>query len=270
MYCPNDHGSMKKVMVHKQITFRGRRIEFTAEHFVCEQCGLEADDASLAAANQKGISDAYRSAEGLLTGVEIVDGRKKRRWSQEELAKAMNVGIASVKRWETGQIQTKPMDDILRRVLSGQKAVGNPYTGNRQLSLPRAKLVLKEFSKNLGRDLFESTKGGKLLYGAKYLFYADMVSFRDTGRSMTGATYAALPYGPQLNNYRELVPLIKKAKETEAEALTDQEVRIITRIAMTFPTESAIYEAVHEEEVYQSKRAGELIPYTDAEQLKAL
>jgi hypothetical protein len=47
-------------------------------------------------------------------------------------------------------------------------------------------------------------------------------------------------------------------------------VRIITRIAMAFPRESAIYKAVHEEEVYKSKRPGELILYTDAEQLKAL
>jgi putative zinc finger/helix-turn-helix YgiT family protein len=261
---------MKKLEAPKQITFRGRQIEFTAEHFVCQQCGLEADDVSLAAVNQKRISDAYRSAEGLLTGAEIVEGRKRLDWTQEELARAMNVGIASVKRWETGQIQTKAMDDILRRVLSGAKTIGNPYTGNRPLSLPRAKLVLEEFSKHLGRKLLEPTKGDKLLYAAKYLWYADMVAFREAGQSMTGATYAALPHGPQLNNYRELVPSIRQADDTEAEALTDQEVRIITRIAMAFPSESSIYKAVHKEEPYKSKRTGEMIPYSDAEQLKAV
>jgi putative zinc finger/helix-turn-helix YgiT family protein len=261
---------MKKAEARKQITFRGRPIEFTAEHFVCERCGLEADDVSLAAANQKRISDAYRNAEGLLTGAEIVEGRKKRGWSQEYLANAMNVGIASVKRWETGQIQTRAMDDTLRRAFSGEKTSGNPYTGNRPLSLSRAKLVLEEFGRQLRRKLLKQSDEEKLLYAAKYLFYADMVSFRDTGRGMTGATYAALPHGPQLNNYRELVTLIREAKETEAEALTDQEVRIIRRIAMTFPSESAIYKAVHEEEAYKSKRPGELIPYTDAEQVKAL
>lgn len=269
MNCPNDHGPMKKAEARKKITFRGRPIEFTAEHFVCERCGLEADDVSLATVNQKRISDAYRSAEGLLTGAEIVEGRKKRGWSQEELARSMNVGIASVKRWETGQIQTRAMDDTLRRALSGEKAIGNPYTGNRTLSLSRAKLVLEEFSTQLRRKLLKQTDEEKLLYAAKYLFYADTVCFRETGRSMTGATYATLPHGPQLNNYRELVPLIRDAKETEAEALTDQEVRIIARIAMTFPSETAIYNAVHEEKAYKSKKPGELIPYTDADQLKA-
>jgi putative zinc finger/helix-turn-helix YgiT family protein len=134
---PNDHGPIKKREAWKQITFRGRRIQFSAEHFVFERCRLEADDISLGAANQKRVSEAYRSAEGLLTGAEIVERRKKRRWSQEHLANAMNVGIGSVKRWETGQIQTRAMDDILRSVLSGGKAVANPYTGNRPLSLPR-------------------------------------------------------------------------------------------------------------------------------------
>lgn len=80
-------------------------------------------------------------AADLLTGEEIAKGRKKLKWSQEQLAKAMNVRIESVKRWETGQIQTKPMDGILRRVLSEAPPVCN-LTGNRTLSLPRIKLIL--------------------------------------------------------------------------------------------------------------------------------
>ena len=52
----------------------------------------------------------------------------------------------------------------------------------------------------------------RLLYAAKYLWYANMVAFRETGQGiMTGATYAALPYGPQLNNYADLVDLIREA-----------------------------------------------------------
>jgi DNA-binding transcriptional regulator YiaG len=177
--------------------------------------GLEADDVSLGAANQKRVSEASRSAEGLLTGTEIVERRKKRRWSREHLANEMNAGIGSVKMLETGQIQTSAMDDILRSVLSGGKAVANPYTGIRPLSLPRVKMVLEEFSKRLGREHLKLVKADKLLDAAKYLFYENMVSFRDTGQSMTGATYAALPHGPQLNNYRELVPLIRGADDNE-------------------------------------------------------
>ncbi|MBU2650227.1 MAG: type II toxin-antitoxin system MqsA family antitoxin, partial [Bacteroidetes bacterium] len=119
MNCPNEHGRMLLKNKPKEITFRNKRIKYTARHYVCPECGIEVDDIALAAENQRQIADAYRKAANLLSSDEIVNGRKKLKWSQEQLARAMNVGIASVKRWETGQIQTKPMDGILRRVLSG-------------------------------------------------------------------------------------------------------------------------------------------------------
>ena len=171
MNCPNDHGRMVLKAKTKELTFRNKRIKYPARHYVCPKCGIEADDISLAAENQKKISNAYRKAANLLTGEEIVKGRKKLKWSQDQLARAMNVGIASVKRWETGQIQTKPMDDILRRVLSGNVPMHDLYTGNRKLSLPRIKLVLNKFSELLGRDMLKEDPNNQLLYEAKYLWY---------------------------------------------------------------------------------------------------
>lgn len=270
MNCPNEHGKMILKTKPKEVTFRNKRIKYPAKHYVCPKCGIEVDDIALAAENQRKISDAYRKAANLLTGDEIVRGRKKLKWSQDQLAKAMNVGIASVKRWETGQIQTKPMDDILRRVLSGNTPMGNLYTGNRPLSLPRIKLVLNKFGELLGRDMLKEDPKDKLLYEAKYLWYADMISYRETGQSMTGATYARLPQGPQLNNYKDLIPMIRKSDESEADPLTDHELRIISRIAATFPNNQRVYRAAHNEKAYKSRKDGELIPYNDAERIKAL
>lgn len=270
MDCPNEHGKMVIKAMKKEVTFRDKRIEFDAEHYICPICGLEVDDLALATENQKRIADAYRKAVNLLTGQEIVNGRKKLKWSQARLAEAMNVGIASVKRWETGQIQTKPMDDTLRRVLSGNPSGNNPYTGNRSLSLPRIKLVLDQFGKTLGRDMLKDNPGDMLLYGAKYIWVADMISYRETGQGMTGATYARLPQGPQLNNYRDLVPMIKAADKNEAEPLTNHEIRIIARIAAAYLTNKSIYDASHNEEAYKVRKDGELMPYSDAEGVKAI
>ncbi|MDX9785829.1 MAG: DUF4065 domain-containing protein [Desulfobacterales bacterium] len=270
MDCPNEHGKMVIKAMKKEVTFRDKRIEYDAEHYVCPVCGTEVDDLVLAAENQKRISDAYRKAVNLLTGQEIVIGRKKLKWSQARLAEAMSVGIASVKRWETGQIQTKPMDDTLRRVLSGKPSGNNPYAGNRSLSLQRIKRVLHQFSKTLDRDMLKDDPGDVLLYEAKYIWLADIISFRETGRGMTGATYARLPQGPQLNNYRDLVPMIKAANEDEAEPLTDHEIRIISRIAAAYPTNKSIYDASHNEDAYKTRRDGELMLYTDAESVRAL
>lgn len=268
MDCPNNHGRMELKGMARDLPFRGERVKFRARHYVCPVCGMEADDLDLAAENQKALSDAYRKTAKLLTGEQIVQGRKKLDWTQEDLAMAANVGIASVKRWETGQIQTKAMDDILRRVLAGKATASDAYTGNRPLSLARIKLVLERFSGLLGRTLLKSP-ADKMLYAAKYLWYADMVAFRETGQSMTGATYAALPHGPQLNNYADLVDFIREADEGQAEPLTEQEERILVRIAGTFKTDQAVYRAAHKEQAFTNRKNGELIPYTDAESITA-
>jgi putative zinc finger/helix-turn-helix YgiT family protein len=253
----------------RELPFRGKRVKFRARHYVCPVCGIEADDLDLGAANQKALSDAYRRTAKLLTGEQIIDARKRLKWTQEDLARTAHVGIVSIKRWETGQIQTRAMDDVLRNALSGKTICADAYTGNRPLSLSRIKLVLKRVSALLGRKLLKSSTD-KLLYAAKYLWYVDMIAYRETGQGMTGATYAALPHGPQLNNYRELVPLIKEADETEADPLSEHEERILARIAKAFPSDQAVFRAAHEEQAYMSKKNGALIPYTDADSIAAV
>jgi hypothetical protein len=179
----------------------------------------------------------------------------------------MNVGIASIKRWEGGTIQSKSMDHALRIALGGQSA-GDSCTGNRAFSIPRIKLVLKEFESVLGKHILK--KNDKMLFAAKYLWYADMVAHRERGESMTGSTYAALPYGPQLNNYKDLIEDIIRADESEAEPLSREEKRIITRIAMNFPKERMAYDAAHKEKVWKRQPNGAIIPYTESAELTGL
>jgi hypothetical protein len=40
-----------------------------------------------------------------------------------------------------------------------------------------------------------------------------MLAYKKLGKSIAGANCTALPHGPQLNNYRELVGLIRDADE---------------------------------------------------------
>ena len=178
----------------------------------------------------------------------------------------MCVGIASIKRWEGGIIQTKSMDRALRNVLQGQAFVDD-YTGNRSFSIQRVKLVLREFELSLQRKILKDDKG---LYSAKYVWYADMVAFRELGQSMTGSTYACLPFGPQLNNYRDLIDEIKKADESTAEPLTSEEKKIISRISMIFPKDKMVIDASHREVIVQRKPIGNIIPYSDAAELTGL
>ncbi|MBN1904594.1 MAG: type II toxin-antitoxin system MqsA family antitoxin [Deltaproteobacteria bacterium] len=263
-YCPNEHGLMVVKKIPKNITFRGEEISIQEEIFVCEKCGIEVATIEQTAAIQDAISDAYRKKMGLLTGAEIREQRESLSLTQQELAKRTGVGIASIKRWENGIIQTKSMNISLKEAFQKIK-VGNSYTGNRALSIPRIKLVMKEFEKELGESFLE--EGDMMLFDAKYLWYADMIAFHRIGQSLTGATYAALPHGPQMNNYKELIGLIRDSDETEATPLTDEEKKIILRVALAFPKKQLAYEASHREEVWNKKTVGSTIPYSDAAKL---
>ena len=264
MPCPKAHGTMVAQSSNKTMTYRGIEVDYGAKHYRCPQCGIEAATVEQTSAMQKEIADAYRGKTGLLTGEEIAEGRKKLKLSQRALADRMQIGIASLKRWEGSIIQSRSMDRMLREALAG-RICGDPYTGNRPLSIPRVRLVLKHFEESLDRRILK--KNDKMLFAAKYLWYADMIAYRECGESMTGATYAALPYGPQMNNYRDLIDAIRHADKTEADPLTAGEEQVISRITECCPEDQLVYDAAHREMVWKEKPPGSLIPYTDAARL---
>jgi putative zinc finger/helix-turn-helix YgiT family protein len=264
MNCPNGHGVMPLRKIQKKITFRDVAVTVASHLHVCPVCKMEAGTVEQTAELQKAIAEAYRKEVGLLTGNEIRDLRKKARITQDTLAELTGVGIASIKRWEGAQIQTKSMDQALRKALADTKPASN-FTGNRDFSIPRIKLVLNRFESCLGFKLMKDND--QMLFATKYLWYADMVAYRDLGKSMTGSSYAALPYGPQLNNYRDMLELIKKADTKKAEPLTTEEEAIIVKICETFPTERKAYNAAHREAVWKNTSTGAIIPYSCAVEL---
>jgi putative zinc finger/helix-turn-helix YgiT family protein len=265
--CPSCHVNMEIRQLRKESIFRDVSITYDVEAYVCPICKLEVATIAQGGATQRAMADAYRRKTGLLTGEEIQENRKRLGLTQKALADKMTVGIASIKRWEGGIIQSQAMDKALRVAFWNQQHENN-YTGNRKFWVQRVKLVLRYFESLLNMKLL--LKGDKMLFAAKYLWYADMVSYRETGKSMTGATYAALPFGPQLNNYKDLIDEIRKADESAAEPLTNQEKKILARIAKTFPEPRMVYDASHKEYVWKNKRNGEMILYDETSELIGL
>ena len=246
---------------HEKMKFRGVDIDVPVEQYLCPVCGIKAGTIEQTSAIQKAISNAYRKATHLLTGEDITEGRKKLNLTQAALAKRMNVGIASIKRWEGGLIQSKSMDQALRMALKGETpAMSDGKPGD--FRSPELSLVLKQFESVLGKTILK--KNDRMLFAAKYLWYADMVAHRELGESVTGSTYAALPYGPQLNNYRDLIDDIVKADESKAKPLSPEEKKVINRIAMKFHKEQMIYDAAHREPIWKKQPKGAIIPYSDS------
>ncbi len=92
----------------------GERFVVQTAGLRCAICGFETVDGDQSADFTRLISDAYRREKGLLTSDEIRGARKRLGMTQSEFADYVHVGVASVKRWESGQIQDKAMDRLLR------------------------------------------------------------------------------------------------------------------------------------------------------------
>lgn len=266
MNCPRGHGAMEEKRIKRTVSFKGIGVRVAEDVFVCPVCRLSAGSVGSAGKIQRAVAAAYREQTGLLTGDEIKRLRKERNMTQADLAALMGVGIASIKRWETGAVQTKVMDHALRHHLTGS-GMENYATGNRAFSIPRILLVLMAFQSALQRAILK--ENDKMLFAAKYLWYADMLAKKELGRSMTGATYAHLPWGPQLNNYRDLLDDIRNADLSEAEGLSDSESGIINRIARKFPEDQMVFDAAHREPAWLETKNGELMLYSWAEKLHA-
>jgi hypothetical protein len=159
------------------------------------------------------------------------------------------------------------MNKMLLQALSGESC-GDLLTGNRSLSITRIKLALRYLEKVMAMKILK--ENDRMLYAAKYMWYIDMEAYRETGQSVTGATYAALPMGPQLNNYKDLVAAIIKAPEKQAEPLTEEEKLLIEKVARAFPSTKHVYDASHREVVWKEKSPGQFIPYSDAFRLTEL
>ncbi|MCD4675713.1 MAG: helix-turn-helix domain-containing protein [Desulfobacula sp.] len=266
MNCPKGHGAMEEKKIEKSVPFKGITVNIIEEAFVCPVCKLSAGTVQSAGKIQQAIAEAYRQQTGLLTGEEIKRLRKEKGMTQADLAGLMGVGIASIKRWETGSIQTKSMDQALRRHLM-EDIQKNNVNGNRDISIPRILLVLTAFQAALGRAILK--KNDKMLFAAKYLWYADMLAKKEIDRSLTGAAYARLPLGPQLNNYRDLLEDIRNADISQAEALSGPELDIIQRIANTFPEDQMVFDASHMEPAWLETKNAAPILYTWADKLIA-
>ena len=265
--CPSCSAQMELKNLWKEKTLKGVDIEYPTEAHVCPECGLEAGTVDSAGKAQRAIADAYREKVGLLTSREIKSLRERQEMTQQQLAEAMGVGVASIKRWETGMIQTRSMDSSLRRQLQASQC-SDCYTGNRETDLARIKLVARTLERLLGKELLKEKD--RFLFLAKYLWYTDMLAFRELHKGLTGASYAAIPYGPQLNNYRELLEDIKQADTRVTTPLSEEELRIVQRVAEQFPDEHAVYDAAHREKVWREARTGALIPYSSAHELTGI
>jgi putative zinc finger/helix-turn-helix YgiT family protein len=108
----------KGMMVPKKVSLVGSRNgeEFTVsiDGFECPVCGFKTIDNEVSGLFTQRISDEYRRAHGLLTSAEIRARRKRLGMNQRQFSDYLGVGMASIKRWELGNVQDRAMDELIR------------------------------------------------------------------------------------------------------------------------------------------------------------
>lgn len=188
---------------------------------VCTNCKNPLIDTQQMNVLRRAAADKYRELNQLLTSSQIITYREEIGMSQAAFARYLNVGEASIKRWETYYIQDNSQDDHIRLKCDEAYAEtnfldvywkrheANSYSGNRKFSLP--------LFKNVALFLVQKTKES-IIYLNKLHFYVDFLHFKKYGVSLTGARYTPLKYGPCPDQYRTIYDgLISKGylKETE-------------------------------------------------------
>jgi putative zinc finger/helix-turn-helix YgiT family protein len=107
-------GKMTSKVTGMIFRVRGEEIPVKAEATVCSHCGFQVMTDEQSAAYTIASADAYRVKHGLLTSSDLKALRRRLRMSQLDFAKFLKVGVASVKRWESGLVQDEAMDELIR------------------------------------------------------------------------------------------------------------------------------------------------------------
>jgi putative zinc finger/helix-turn-helix YgiT family protein len=114
----------------------GESFAIPMEGLKCDHCGFQTIDSEQSSEFTRLVSDAYREKHGLLKGAEIRACRAQLGMTQQQFSDYLGTGVASVKRWEAGQIQDKAMDELIRLKTDPVAARRNLRSLERQVPEP--------------------------------------------------------------------------------------------------------------------------------------
>lgn len=186
---------------------KGEVIEVIVPCMMCKKCGYQLMDTAQMNILRRAAADKYRQLHGLLDASQIVAYREGLGMSQSAFARYLNVGEASIKRWETYYVQDSSQDQLMRLKCDEGSAEMNflgvywkqhdpdVFSGKRKFNL--------ELFKNVALFLVKHTKES-IIYLNKLHFYIDFLHYKKWGASLTGARYAPLKYGPCPDQYRPI------------------------------------------------------------------
>lgn len=222
---------------------RGVVVEVDIEHLICPKCGNSIGWAPLVDKGFEKLYRAYRDKAGVLQPEEIVALRKKYGFSQRVFAAILDIGVASLQRYERGclasdshaQLLANARDPrfLLKCLEQGARKLSDEERSNardivRKRGMSHIDYAVIRFDAmdgivrgeglDTGMRLFDPDRVREtVLYLAahvrglyrtklnKTLFYLDFSSYRETGVGFTGLRYAKAPFGPVPDQFELLM-----------------------------------------------------------------
>jgi len=320
--CNMECENVKIVAREETYPVRGDEILVLAKVALCALCKTEIFDEELDEENLLSAYNEYRRRKGIIAIEDIVAIRTRYGLSQRSLSRLLGWSEATIYRYETGAIPSEAHNYILKRLADPieakrflEKARGRLttreiknleqrlYVITREELPQRVTQVLKEsVDENLPRieqgfcefdpekfiemmvffaERLNSVFKTKLM---KLLWYTDFSYFKASAKSISGARYINLPFGPVPDNWQLLLglgetagaivlqPVVGSDWEGEEiiagrsfhnELFTISELEIMEKIAANFKnwTAKQISELSHKEEGYQKTSRGKAISY---------
>lgn len=135
MNCPNcAKANLRKANTQIAGDIKEERFVVSMEGLVCPKCGWKTVDGKNMAEYMRRLADAYRAAHGLLTSEDIRQRRLRVKMSQEDFARYLGVGVASLRRWEMGKVQDVSSNELIKLRTDEQEATRNLRTIRRLMS----------------------------------------------------------------------------------------------------------------------------------------
>lgn len=320
-YCPECdkevHASLHNQLT--SLSVRGELVTYSETVAICPDCGSAIGDARIEGANLERAYAIYRSIHGVLSPAEVKDLRQSYGLSLREFSKFLGFGEQTTYRYEHGDIpdQSHNTTMLSARSVEGARLLLS-QNGSRLSSRSKAKVeqriqamtddAVDEVKLGLTLEAreadtpsaangyrrldmdrvaalaFELASRCHELYWTKLqkaMFFADMVGFERSSRSLTGLSYAHATYGPVMDrkdevryrlasrravDFREcgwgevLVPI-----QLEGQPFSPMELAIIAEVAdfvNSFDTASELSDFSHGLSCWKASADGEIIEYT--------
>ncbi|HEX2582600.1 MAG TPA: type II TA system antitoxin MqsA family protein, partial [Chlamydiales bacterium] len=193
------------------LTIKKQTIEVVVPSNVCKGCNAALMNSEQMNLLRKMSADKYREINGLLTSKEIIAFREKLGLSQIAFARYLNVGEASIKRWETYYIQDESQDDHIR--IKCDQSYSEAHSFYLQCKYGDVDIYsgLKSFSAELVKRVyqyFEKELPDCSPHLSKLHFYTDFLHFKRHNKCITGLRYIPSKSGPSPYNYNLLTNFV--------------------------------------------------------------